>query len=116
MAYLIVQNDADNKTLAHSSEVSPALNTNCKPSAAVGEGTSEIASNVLFGSLQPISSERLGFNPVLIGAANSSSDVMGKMIDAQSIVVTATATNYPGQEWLVFSPTHGPPWHHGLLR
>ena len=62
---------------------------------------SDTASNVLFGSLQRISSEHLGLNPVLMGAANSSGGVMGKMIDAQSIVVAATATNYHGQEGLI---------------
>jgi lactate permease len=62
---------------------------------------SDTASNVLFGSLQRISSEQLGLNPVLMGAANSSGGVMGKMIDAQSIVVAATATNYHGQEGII---------------
>jgi lactate permease len=59
---------------------------------------SDTASNVLFGSLQRISSEQLGLSPTLMGAANSSGGVMGKMIDAQSIVVAATATNFHGQE------------------
>ncbi len=62
---------------------------------------SDTASNVLFGSLQRISSEQLGLNPILMGAANSSGGVMGKMIDAQSIVVAATATNYHGREGLI---------------
>jgi lactate permease len=62
---------------------------------------SDTASNVLFGSLQRISSEQLGLNPTLMGAANSSGGVMGKMIDAQSIVVAATATNYHGQEGVI---------------
>ena len=48
---------------------------------------SDTASNVLFGNLQKITSEQLGLSPVLMGAANSSGGVMGKMIDAQSIVV-----------------------------
>ncbi len=59
---------------------------------------SDTASNVLFGSLQRISAEQLGLNPTLMAAANSSGGVMGKMIDAQSIVVAATATNWHGQE------------------
>jgi lactate permease len=59
---------------------------------------SDTASNVLFGSLQRISSEQLGLSPTLMSAANSSGGVMGKMIDAQSIVVAATATNFHGQE------------------
>ncbi|HTL76624.1 MAG TPA: L-lactate permease, partial [Casimicrobiaceae bacterium] len=42
--------------------------------------------------------EQLGLNPVLMAAANSSGGVMGKMIDAQSIVVASTATNWYGHE------------------
>ena len=53
---------------------------------------SDTASNVLFGNLQKVSAEQLGFSPVLMCAANSSGGVMGKMIDAQSIVVAAVAT------------------------
>src|SRR4051794_16846622 len=59
---------------------------------------SDTASNVLFGSLQKITAEQLGLNPVLMAAANSSGGVMGKMIDAQSIVVASTATNWFGHE------------------
>jgi lactate permease len=59
---------------------------------------SDTASNVLFGSLQKITSEQLGISPILMGAANSSGGVMGKMVDAQSIVVASTATNWYGHE------------------
>jgi lactate permease len=59
---------------------------------------SDTSSNVLFGSLQKITSEQLGLNPVLMSAANSSGGVMGKMIDAQSIVVASTATRWYGHE------------------
>jgi lactate permease len=59
---------------------------------------SDTSSNVLFGSLQKITSEQLGLSPVLMAAANSSGGVMGKMIDAQSIVVASTATNWFGHE------------------
>jgi lactate permease len=59
---------------------------------------SDTASNVLFGGLQRITSEQLGLSPILMGAANSSGGVMGKMIDAQSIVVASTATNWFGHE------------------
>ncbi len=59
---------------------------------------SDTASNVLFGSLQKITAEQAGLNPILMGAANSSGGVMGKMIDAQSIVVAGTATGYHGHE------------------
>jgi len=59
---------------------------------------SDTASNVLFGSLQKITAEQLDLSPVLMAAANSSGGVMGKMVDAQSIVVASTATNWYGHE------------------
>jgi lactate permease len=59
---------------------------------------SDTASNILFGNLQRITSEQLGLPSVLMAAANSSGGVMGKMIDAQSIVVASTATNWYGHE------------------
>ena len=59
---------------------------------------SDTASNILFGNLQQITSEQLGISPILMSAANSSGGVMGKMIDAQSIVVASTATNWFGHE------------------
>jgi lactate permease len=59
---------------------------------------SDTASNVLFGNLQKVSAQALGLNPILTAAANSSGGVMGKMIDAQSIVVAGVATGQVGQE------------------
>jgi len=59
---------------------------------------SDTASNVLFGGLQKITAEQLNLSPILMSAANSSGGVMGKMIDAQSIVVASTATNWFGHE------------------
>jgi lactate permease len=59
---------------------------------------SDTASNVLFGSLQRISAEQIGVSPTLMAAANSCGGVMGKMIDAQSIVVASTATEWYGHE------------------
>jgi lactate permease len=59
---------------------------------------SDTSSNVLFGSLQKITAQQLGFNPVLIVTANSTGGVMGKMIDAQSIVVATASTGQSGQE------------------
>lgn len=59
---------------------------------------SDTASNVLFGSLQRITAEQTGVSPVLMGAANSTGGVMGKMVDAQSLVVASTATNWFGHE------------------
>jgi lactate permease len=59
---------------------------------------SDTSSNVLFGSLQRITAQQVGVSPVLMAAANSSGGVMGKMIDAQSIVVASTATRWYGHE------------------
>jgi lactate permease len=63
--------------------------------AATGSDT---ASNILFGGLQKVTSHQLGLSPILMGAANSSGGVMGKMIDTQSIVVATTATGWFGRE------------------
>lgn len=59
---------------------------------------SDTASNVLFGGLQRTTAEQLGISPYLMAAANSSGGVMGKMVDAQSIVVASTATHWYGHE------------------
>ncbi len=59
---------------------------------------SDTSSNALFGSLQRITAQQLGLNPILIVASNSTGGVMGKMIDAQSIVVAAVATGQSGSE------------------
>jgi len=60
---------------------------------------SDTSSNVLFGSLQRITAQRVGVSPTLMAAANSSGGVMGKMIDMQSIVVASTTTRWYGHEW-----------------
>jgi lactate permease len=52
---------------------------------------SDTASNALFGSLQRITAQQLHLNEVLIVATNSTGGVMGKMIDAQSIMVACAA-------------------------
>lgn len=59
---------------------------------------SDTASNVLFGGMQKVAADQLGLAPNLMGAANSSGGVMGKMIDAQSIVVASTATRWFNHE------------------
>jgi lactate permease len=59
---------------------------------------SDTSSNVLFGSLQKISAQQVGVSPILMASANSCGGVMGKMIDAQSIEVASTATNWYGHE------------------
>ncbi len=59
---------------------------------------SDTSSNVLFGNLQVVSAQQIGMSPVLAAASNSSGGVMGKMIDAQSIVVAGVATDQQGNE------------------
>jgi lactate permease len=59
---------------------------------------SDTSSNVLFGSLQRVTAEQLGIDPVVMAAANSAGGVMGKMIDAQSIVIASTSTKWFGHE------------------
>ena len=59
---------------------------------------SDTSSNVLFGGLQQITARQVGLPPVLAAAANSAGGVMGKMIDAQSIVVASVATGQQGGE------------------
>jgi lactate permease len=59
---------------------------------------SDTSSNAMFGSLQRVTAEQLGLDPLLTCTANSTGGVMGKMIDAQSIVVSATATGTHRQE------------------
>ena len=61
----------------------------------------DAGSNALFGSQQQITANKLGLSPTLMAAANSSGGVMGKMIDAQSIVVASVATNYVGKEGVI---------------
>ncbi len=59
---------------------------------------SDTASNVLFGNLQQVTAHQVGMSPLLAAASNSSGGVMGKMIDAQSIVVAGVATGQKGGE------------------
>jgi lactate permease len=62
----------------------------------------DAGSNALFGNLQKVTAEQLGLSPILMCSANSAGGVMGKMIDAQSIVVSATATQQVGREAAIF--------------
>jgi lactate permease len=62
----------------------------------------DAGSNALFGNLQTVTATQLGLSPILMGAANSTGGVMGKMIDAQSIVVASTATHQQGNEAAIF--------------
>jgi lactate permease len=63
---------------------------------------SDTSSNALFGSLQRITSQQLGIDPILMCAANSCGGVMGKMVDAQSITIATAATEQVGNEGAIF--------------
>jgi lactate permease len=62
----------------------------------------DAGSNALFGNLQKVTAEQLGLSAVLMASANSAGGVMGKMIDAQSIVVSSAATQQVGNEAAIF--------------
>jgi lactate permease len=81
---------------------------------ALGTATtgSDTSSNVLFGSLQKLTAQQIGVSPVLMASANSAGGVMGKMIDAQSIVVASTATQQYGQEGSILRYVF---WHSLML-
>jgi lactate permease len=83
----------------------------------------DAGSNALFGSLQKITATRihspaafphlsLEQTQTLICTANSTGGVMGKMIDAQSIVVSTAATNQLGREADIFKAVI---WHSIIL-
>ena len=68
----------------------------------------DAGSNALFGNLQKVTAEQLGLSPILMASANSAGGVMGKMIDAQSIVVASTSTRLEGREADIFKAVF---WH-----
>jgi lactate permease len=72
----------------------------------------DAGSNALFGNLQKVTAEQIGISPVLMASANSAGGVMGKMIDAQSIVVASTATRLEGREADIFKAVF---WHSLVL-
>ncbi|HET9619831.1 MAG TPA: L-lactate permease [Kofleriaceae bacterium] len=77
---------------------------------------SDTASNALFGSLQNITAHQLHLNPVLVVATNSSGGVMGKMIDAQSIMVAASACyDDPHERAHAVGPIFRKVWWHSVL-
>lgn len=73
---------------------------------------SDTSSNVLFGNLQVVSAQQIGMSPILAAASNSSGGVMGKMIDAQSIVVASVATGQDGHEGAILRYVF---WHSLVL-
>jgi lactate permease len=76
---------------------------------------SDTASNALFGSLQRITAQQLHLNPILIVATNSTGGVMGKMIDAQSIMVASAACyDDPHQRAHALGPIFRTVWWHSV--
>jgi L-lactate permease len=73
---------------------------------------SDTSANALFGPMQTITAQQVGVEPALAGATNSSGGVMGKMIDAQSIVVAAVATKWHGHEGTILRYVF---WHSIVL-
>jgi lactate permease len=69
---------------------------------------SDTSSNALFGGLQKITAQQTHLDPILMCAANSAGGVMGKMVDAQSIVIATAATNQVGNEGKIFNRVF---WH-----
>jgi lactate permease len=72
----------------------------------------DAGSNALFGNLQKVTAEQIGISPVLMTSANSAGGVMGKMIDAQSIVVASSACRLEGREADVWKAVF---WHSIVL-
>ena len=68
----------------------------------------DAGSNALFGNLQKVTAEQLGLSPILMASANTTGGVMGKMIDAQSIVVASISTHQQGNEAAIFKAVF---WH-----
>src|SRR5712692_3623741 len=76
---------------------------------------SDTASNALFGSLQRITAQQLHLNEVLIVATNSTGGVMGKMIDAQSIMVACAACyDDPYERSHALGPIFRKVWWHSV--
>ena len=63
---------------------------------------SDNSSNALFGALQATAANKAGLSPALLGAANSSGGVLGKMISPQSLVIGAAAVGITGREGDIF--------------
>jgi lactate permease len=76
---------------------------------------SDTASNALFGSLQRITAQQLNLNQILITATNSTGGVMGKMIDAQSIMVACAACyDEPKERAHALGPIFRTVWWHSI--
>jgi lactate permease len=94
-------------SLTHTGWVYPFFGTLLGWMGVALTGT-DAGSNALFGNLQKVTAEQLGLNPILMASANTTGGVMGKMIDAQSIVVASISTHQEGNEAAIFKAVF---WH-----
>ena len=74
---------------------------------------SDTSANSLFGLLQTTAAAKTGISPVLLGAANTSGGVLGKMISPQNLAIGAAVVGMTGQESELFRKVVG--WSVGLL-
>ena len=74
---------------------------------------SDTSANALFANLQVTAADRLGLNPDLMLAANTTGGVVGKMISPQSLAIAATAVDMEGKESEIFKKVVG--WSFGFL-
>jgi lactate permease len=74
---------------------------------------SDTSSNSLFGALQVAAANRVGLDPVLMAASNSSGGVLGKMISPQNLAIAAAAVGMSGKEGEIFRKVLG--WSLGFL-
>ena len=94
-------------SLTHTGWVYPFFGTLLGWMGVALTGT-DAGSNALFGNLQKVTAEQLGLSPILMASANTTGGVMGKMIDAQSIVVASISTHQQGNEAAIFKAVF---WH-----
>ena len=74
---------------------------------------SDTSSNALFGLLQATTAQKVGLDPVLMAATNSSAGVLGKMLSPQNLAVAAAAAGMAGKEGDLFRKLLW--WSLGLL-
>jgi lactate permease len=63
---------------------------------------SDSSGNALFGNLQVVAANKLGFDPVLMAATNSSGGVFAKMISPQNIATGVAVSDLKGHESAIF--------------
>ena len=63
---------------------------------------SDTSANALFGALQVQTAQGAGLDPLLMGAANSSGGVLGKMVSPQNLAIAAAAVGMAGREGDIF--------------